>query len=179
MADGLVLLILAVVLFVVLGPFKINNVRVNNAQRYNPNNYRFTTPGRNERQRQLAERRKDAKSSSDPQGVQLENFVDGGNATVVEQGEVMEHPELTRKVMEDVNIPQLLCWWRLIISQERARRVAAAEARMKKDKTNAEIARRHLAERKAQKGRSALEQASLENQGWRDADRAHEMRSYN
>jgi hypothetical protein len=50
---------------------------------------------------------------------------------------------------------------------------------MKKDKTNAEIARRHLAERKAQKGKSALEQASAENRGWRDADAAHEMRSYN
>jgi hypothetical protein len=103
MAEGLVLLILAVVLFVVLGPFKINNVRVNNGQRYNPNNYRFTTPGRNERQRQLVERRKDEKSALNPQAVVLENHVESENATEVGEGEAIEHPELARKVQEDVN----------------------------------------------------------------------------
>lgn len=50
---------------------------------------------------------------------------------------------------------------------------------MKKDKTNAELARRHLVERKAKKGRSALEQASAENVGWRNVDEVRETRSYN
>jgi hypothetical protein len=66
-----------------------------------------------------------------------------------------------------------------MISQERARRAAAAEARVTKDKANADLARKLLAQRKREKGKSALEQSSLENRGWRAADQAHEMRSYN
>ncbi|KAE9974931.1 hypothetical protein EG328_003534 [Venturia inaequalis] len=66
-----------------------------------------------------------------------------------------------------------------IIALVRALRVAAAEARMKRDKANAELARRRMAERKAAKGRSALEQASVENVGWRNVDAVREMRSYN
>jgi hypothetical protein len=114
MAEGLVLFILAVVLFIVLGPLKVNNVRVNNAQRYNPNNYRFTTPGRNERQRQLNLKRKDEKSQAlDPQAkeeVVLENFKEGKNATVIEDDEVevVQHPELAQKIIQDVIFPPLL-----------------------------------------------------------------------
>lgn len=50
---------------------------------------------------------------------------------------------------------------------------------MKKDKTNAEIARRLLAKKKAAKGRSALEQASAEHVGWRNADEIRGMRGWN
>jgi hypothetical protein len=63
--------------------------------------------------------------------------------------------------------------------QERARRAAAAEARFAKDKSNQELARKLVAQKKAQKGKSALEQASMENRGWRAADEMATMRSYN
>jgi hypothetical protein len=36
-----------------------------------------------------------------------------------------------------------------------------------------------IAQKKAQKGKSALEQASAENRGWRAADEMANMRSYN
>ena len=63
--------------------------------------------------------------------------------------------------------------------QERARRAAAAEARFIKDKTNQELARKLIAQKKREKGRSALEQASYENRGWRAADEAADFRSWN
>jgi hypothetical protein len=53
------------------------------------------------------------------------------------------------------------------------------EARLNKDKTNTELARQRLAEKKKTKGKSALEQASEENRGWRDADATRDMQAYN
>jgi hypothetical protein len=64
-------------------------------------------------------------------------------------------------------------------AQERAIRAAAAEQRLNKDKSNQELARKLIAQRKGQKGKSALQEASEENRGWRAADEMANMRSYN
>ncbi|KAF2434623.1 hypothetical protein EJ08DRAFT_693652 [Tothia fuscella] len=83
--------------------------------------------------------------------------------TQPKEPEIQEAPEVVRQKNDE----------------ERARRAAAAEARFKKDKSNQEIGKRLLAQKKAQKGKSALEQASEENRGWRAADEMHDIRSYN
>jgi hypothetical protein len=65
------------------------------------------------------------------------------------------------------------------VQKERARRAAAAAARFQKDKANVALAKSRLSERKAKKGLTPLEELSRENLGWRYADEAAEMRSWN
>ncbi|RDI80776.1 hypothetical protein Vi05172_g9238 [Venturia inaequalis] len=165
---ALIYILIAIIALVYMGIIRLpGNVHVNN--RYNPNNARFKTPGRNARQQQLASQKSDAQTRQ-KETLILQNYEGErgaeGNGGMEREGEgeggFVEHPELARGV-RDV----------------RALRVAAAEARMKRDKANAELARRRMAERKAAKGRSALEQASVENVGWRNVDAVREMRSYN
>jgi hypothetical protein len=67
----------------------------------------------------------------------------------------------------------------IAVQKERARRAAAATARFQKDRTNVALAKSRLTERKAKKGMTALEELSQENLGWRYADEAAEMRSWN
>ncbi|QDS75051.1 hypothetical protein FKW77_006509 [Venturia effusa] len=154
--------IIAIIVLIYLGHIRLpGNFRLED--RYNPNHARFRTAGRNARQQQLASDRETRRRREEEELVVLENYEGDSMGGVGEEGEFVEHPELARKVKD-----------------ERALRVAAAEARMKREKINGQTARRGLAETKAKKGMShALKQASAENVGWRNADAMREIRSYN
>jgi hypothetical protein len=67
----------------------------------------------------------------------------------------------------------------IVVQKERARRAAAAAARFQKKKTKVGLAKSRLADRKVKRGMTALEEVSRENLGWRYADEAAEMRSWN
>lgn len=77
--------------------------------RYNPNYARFNTPGRNARQQELAERKRERQvrqgervGLEDCEEVIAEGSGEGENGVEAE-GEYMEHPQLARKV-NDVRI---------------------------------------------------------------------------
>jgi hypothetical protein len=106
MEEKVFFLLLAVILFVVLGPFKLSDLRVRGGDRYRPENYRFTTPGRIQRQRELAQdrnrdRRGEQAGPSQDEGEKEDPEVeDSGD----KEGEAIEHPELAAKIKEDVCI---------------------------------------------------------------------------
>jgi hypothetical protein len=96
MDEKIFFVLLAIVLFVFLGPLKISDLRVRNRERYQPNNLRYNTPGRNQRQRQLAQDREDRKmGQSQSQNTQEAH-------TAPQEPEIVEYPEEVAKRVEEV-----------------------------------------------------------------------------
>lgn len=117
MSEGFILFVIAVALFIAVGPLNLNwNVRVNDEGRHNLINHRFNTPGRNERQRELSSRQKNQNEALEPQssrkgGDTLRNQAENGDEAIAGEGEVeiqdkgeaVEHPELAQRIIQDVN----------------------------------------------------------------------------
>jgi hypothetical protein len=68
MDDKIFFILLALLLFILVGPLKLNGAQINGGERMRPENYRFRTPGRNGRQRQLAADRDNRKKETQSQG---------------------------------------------------------------------------------------------------------------
>jgi hypothetical protein len=96
MDEKLFFVLLAVVLFVFLGPLKLSDLRVRNSQSYQRDNLRYTTPGRNQRQRQVAQDREDRKmGQSQSQNTQETH-------TAPQEPEIVEDPVEAAKRVEEV-----------------------------------------------------------------------------
>ena len=98
MDEKLFFVLLAIVLFVFLGPLKLSDLRVRNGEGYQRDNLRYNTPGRNQRQRQLARDRDDRKmGQSQSQNTQEP-------PTTSQEPKIVEDPEVVAKRVEEVCI---------------------------------------------------------------------------
>lgn len=102
MDEKFLWVVLAIVLFIFLGPLKLSNIRVNN-NGYRRENYRYTTPGRNQRQRQIAQDKAEGKMGQS----QSQN---SEQKSGVQDPEIIEDPEVTAKRNEEVcsRIPETI-----------------------------------------------------------------------
>jgi hypothetical protein len=96
MDEKIFFVLLAIVLFVFLGPLKISDLRVRNGERYRPDNLRYNTPGRNQRQRQLAQDREERKmGQTQSQNIQT-------TPAAAQEQEVDEDPEVVAQRAKEV-----------------------------------------------------------------------------
>jgi len=99
MDEKLFFIFLAIVAFVFIGPLRISNIRVGGGEQYRRENLRYTTPGRNQRQLQLARDRKDRKmGQSQSQDTQ--------ETPAATQKAVVVDPDVVAK-REEVCLPDL------------------------------------------------------------------------
>jgi hypothetical protein len=89
MDEKLFFVLLGIVLFVFLGPFKISDLRIRNGENYQRDNLRYNTPGRNQRQRQLAQEREERKMGQSQSQQGPEAIATGNVSEAVEDPEVV------------------------------------------------------------------------------------------
>src|ERR1700761_7088814 len=99
MDDKIFFILLAILLFVLVGPLKLSGVQINGGERMRPENYRFRTPGRNGRQRQLAADKEDRRKGKQSQGQEQ----DQAPATAMREEPIVEEdPEVIAKTQAEV-----------------------------------------------------------------------------
>jgi hypothetical protein len=96
MDEKLFFVLLAIVLFVFLGPLKISDLRIKNGERYQRDNLRYNTPGRNQRQRQLAQDREDRKMGQPRSKEEPEA------SAPPQESEIVEDPEIVANRSKEV-----------------------------------------------------------------------------